>query len=193
MNRRQKKSVQAINYFANKSFNKTINKVKLLKLLWIADKYHLLNYGRPILKDHYVAMELGPVPTCTIDLLKHKNNEYLKENIIVNGYNITSANNVDTSIFSESDIEIYDLVWKEFGQYNEWELVEITHEYPEWKKYENDLKNPQKPKSYPMDFLDFYEIPPHDEKNKSDFFLSIPPNRLFESKRTMLLRQQFEA
>ena len=38
--------------------------------MFFADKEHLLDYGRPITGDSYVAMEHGPVPTSTRDILK---------------------------------------------------------------------------------------------------------------------------
>jgi uncharacterized phage-associated protein len=40
------------------------------KVCYFADKEHLLDYGRPITGDRYVAMEHGPVPSNIRDLLK---------------------------------------------------------------------------------------------------------------------------
>lgn len=39
------------------------------KLLYLADKEHLLDWGRPIVFDRYVAMEHGPVPSCVRNML----------------------------------------------------------------------------------------------------------------------------
>jgi Protein of unknown function (DUF4065) len=43
----------------------------VLKMLYLADKCHLERYGRFIVGDRYVAMEKGPVPSATYDMLKY--------------------------------------------------------------------------------------------------------------------------
>lgn len=39
-----------------------VTKMKLAKLLYFADKKHLVEYGRPVTGDRYTKMELGPAP-----------------------------------------------------------------------------------------------------------------------------------
>ena len=46
----------------------------IVKTLFLADRQHLNEFGRPITFDNYVAMTHGPVPSCSYDLLK--SNEY---------------------------------------------------------------------------------------------------------------------
>ena len=55
-----KKATQALNFFALKKDGK-INKMKAIKLIYLADRLHLRKYGRPIVGDIYWAMKLGPV------------------------------------------------------------------------------------------------------------------------------------
>ena len=43
-------------------------KMKALKLVYIADRYHLRKYGRLITNDTYFAMNYGPVPSGTKDI-----------------------------------------------------------------------------------------------------------------------------
>ncbi len=40
------------------------------KVCYFADKSHMLDYGRPVTGDRYVAMEHGPVPSTIYNLLK---------------------------------------------------------------------------------------------------------------------------
>lgn len=47
-----------------------INKLKALKLVYFADRYHLWKYGRPITNDEYFAMNFGLVASATKDLAK---------------------------------------------------------------------------------------------------------------------------
>jgi uncharacterized phage-associated protein len=44
---------------------------KLFKILYFADQKHLVEYGRPITEDRYIAMRHGPVPSEVYDLLKY--------------------------------------------------------------------------------------------------------------------------
>lgn len=62
-----KKATQILNYFAIKEGGK-INKMKALKLTFLADRYHLRKYGRLITNDEYFAMEFGPVASGVKDI-----------------------------------------------------------------------------------------------------------------------------
>ena len=48
-----------------------VTKMKLFKLLYFADKRHLLTCGRPIIGDRYLKMDYGPVPSRAYNLIKH--------------------------------------------------------------------------------------------------------------------------
>ena len=123
----------------------------MVKLLYLADKCHLIRYGRTISGDDFWAMPLGLVGSVTKDVLdfdedenKHFPNpesEYastmlqrtwahtFKPKVLCNQDNINQL--------SETDIEALHLVAKHFGNYDTWDLVRFTHRYPEWKQYEN--------------------------------------------------------
>jgi hypothetical protein len=62
-----RKTTQALNFFARKSGGE-MNKLKALKLVYFADRYHLRRYGRPITGDEYLAMPYGPVASGAKDL-----------------------------------------------------------------------------------------------------------------------------
>jgi hypothetical protein len=62
-----KKATQAVNYFAQRSGG-IINKMKAIKLIYFADRYHLRKYGRPITNDEYLAMDYGLVSSGVKDI-----------------------------------------------------------------------------------------------------------------------------
>ena len=62
-----RKATQALNFFAQRAGG-SINKMKALKLVYFADRYHLRKYGRPVVGDEYLAMNYGPVASGTKDL-----------------------------------------------------------------------------------------------------------------------------
>lgn len=162
----QKKGTQAINYFARKKDGR-INKMKAIKLIYFADRYHLRKYGRPIIGDIYFAMKLGPVGSVLLDTANLQNNlegEYLKyaqrflahpkEN---DNEEIISKSAVDLSVFSQTDIEALEIAFKEFGDKDQFELANITHIYPEWARHKKELDGGRK--RVQMDYFDFFSNP----------------------------------
>ena len=51
---------------------KKADKIHLIKLMYLADKYHLMNYGRTITGDEYFAFPKGPGGSKTMDVLNFK-------------------------------------------------------------------------------------------------------------------------
>src|SRR6187549_461447 len=62
------KTREALAYLAWKSPG-GLDKYRACKLLFLADKYHLVKYGRTITGDVYYALPLGPAPTRTLNIL----------------------------------------------------------------------------------------------------------------------------
>lgn len=157
-----KKAVQALNHYALKQGG-SINKMKALKLIYLADRHHLRKYGRLITNDTYFAMEYGPVPAAVKDIAERSiglgkiESKYSKKYIAqVNKYHYKPRERVENKVFSQSDIEALDIIWKEYGHYDQFELAELTHKYPEWKKHKRSLN------TFPriqMALEDFFENP----------------------------------
>ncbi|MDD4874478.1 MAG: Panacea domain-containing protein [Dehalococcoidales bacterium] len=159
------KCTQTLNFFANKAGGR-INKMKALKLVFFADRYHIRKFGRLLTNDNYVAMEHGPVPSKTKDIAE--SNDYLDDIIkkysqgfvdSANNRALCSKNEVDESVFSESDLEALNFAWDTFGNFDQFELRDITHNYPEWYKFKDKLSNGS---CYTMDLLDFLKDPKDD-------------------------------
>jgi len=60
--------VQALGYLLSLDDNHKMNRVKLIKLLWAADRFHLRKYGRSVTETDYVAMYHGPVSSLALDI-----------------------------------------------------------------------------------------------------------------------------
>src|SRR3990167_9391361 len=54
------KLAQALAFLATSV--RDLSKLKAAKLLYFADKQHLLQHGRPIIGDRYFCLDCGPVP-----------------------------------------------------------------------------------------------------------------------------------
>jgi len=157
------KSTQAINYFAKKSGG-TIDKLKVVKLIFFADRYHLRKYDRLVTNDSYFAMKLGPVSSGTKDILD-ANSSFIDQDIIDysseyfnrEANDVISTQEVDYAVFSKSDIESLDFAWDTFGKYNQINLKDITHYYPEWRKHKPAIDSGVK--QIQMNYKDFFEEP----------------------------------
>lgn len=159
------KTVNVLGYFAKKQGGEAMNCMKAYKLIWLADRYHLRQYGRTITGDRYFAMQRGLVPSDTKNIVEGENPRH----IIVEGLNRTAiqhdkgsfsyrfVSDIDQDVFSESDREVLELIWKTYGKMDQWQLSELSHKAPEWKEYEALLKEGGEKKSYPVDFDFFFE------------------------------------
>jgi uncharacterized phage-associated protein len=141
-----KKSVQSLNFFAIKSGG-NLNKMKALKLIWLADRYHLRHFGRTITGDVYFAMPYGPVASTTRDILEKNTglsdselnygNEFLETS---DKYHYNSSKDFDKKPFSSTDIEVLEKIFNQYSKYSEFELSKKSHSFPEWKKWESALE-----------------------------------------------------
>ena len=62
------KTLNALLFVANRVRRKDFHKI--FKIIYFADRQHLVDWGRPITGDTYIAMEAGPVPSHMYDMLK---------------------------------------------------------------------------------------------------------------------------
>jgi uncharacterized phage-associated protein len=160
-----RKATQALNFFARKAGG-NVNKMKALKLVYFADRYHLRKYGRPVVGDEYVAMNYGPVASGTKDLaemsdfLGEEEARYAKKFIepSESGRMYRSISDVDEKVFSESDREALAFAWSRFGRVDKFELSKLTHRYPDWKRHEAALQSKVVTR-VPMNYRDFLKDP----------------------------------
>jgi uncharacterized phage-associated protein len=150
-----KKFASVVAYLAARKTQ--ITKKELCKLIYFADKEHLLRYGRPITGDRYYAFEQGPVPTRGLDALNGRN-KYPEDDAEVAKYGKLRGwtfqyNGVpaDLKALSKSDIEVLDRVFQKIGHLPAWELERLSHKDPAWAKAEQNG---------PMDFELFFEGSP---------------------------------
>jgi len=154
-------SVQAIYYIA-KQLNKPLDKLTLLKLVFFADRYHLRKYARTITDDTYFALQYGPVASNTKDILDDLQTEATGElyaqrfidQIDPKTYR-AKENSEELDYLSETDIEALNFAIENFGSLGSFDLVNLTHEYPEWKRFEHSLKSGMRSERMNMD--DFFE------------------------------------
>lgn len=155
-----KKAVQLINYFAAANQG-AINKMKALKLIWLINRLHLRRYARTVTGDTHYAMEWGAVPSDTKNVIEGKvahqsiEKEYFDQYLSLDGHSIKSVQNVNSNVFSETDLEVADEILKNYNGLDQFELANYSHYFPEWKRFQEKIE--QSGSSYKMDINDFFE------------------------------------
>lgn len=140
------KFLAAVQYISSKELP-NLDAYKICKLLFFADKYHLVSYGRPITGDVYCALRYGPVPSQALDLLnalakgEDEDDENVKRMasrfVIDRRFRYPRFSTTDASGFSDlskSDLMSLDEVINEFGKMNFNQLKSITHAVYAYKK-----------------------------------------------------------
>ena len=166
-------TLEMIAYLADKLGRKEVNKMKLLKLLWLTDRLHAQRYGSTITGDTYVAMKNGPVLSETYDLLKGtvyqtESKEYLSQSSDKYNIKIHAKPNIDE--LAETEIEVADEVIGYFGNLDGFGLSNISHDFPEWKEHESDLVE----KSINQAAIDINKFMLADVKNSIPLFFDVP-------------------
>src|SRR6185436_4198819 len=151
---------EALAYLASKSPG--LDVYRACKLLFLADKYHLVRYGRTITGDRYYAMPHGPAPNRVLNLLniflEDPSTTWLSSVLTIDRsfrYPHLVANGpLELDNLSQSDIKALDVTLERFGSKTFDELKSLTHEMV---AYRNAWDKRGRKKSVPMDFEDFFE------------------------------------
>jgi|SRR3990172_3089863 len=112
--------------------------MKLLKLLYLADRRALQLWERPITFDRYASLDQGPVLSNAYDIIKSKavdSGDFWSEFIVPAGrYRVQLRGDPPKMVkLSSAEIDVLREVFKEFGGWDQWKLVEYTHQLPEYK------------------------------------------------------------
>jgi uncharacterized phage-associated protein len=157
-----KKAIQALNFFALQDGG-NFNKMKAIKLVWLSDRLHLRKYGRTITGDIYFALPHGPVPSTTRDILELNafslsEDEccYADEYLVITGkYDYKSNKEPNLKVFSKTDLDILSTINNYYGRYDHYALRDISHKFPEWKKWESKIGKVGS--RFLMDYKDFFK------------------------------------
>jgi uncharacterized phage-associated protein len=115
-----------------------IDPMKLLKLLYLADRMALKEWERPISYDTYVSMDYGPVLSSTYDLIKGSSSQ---RGDFWRAY-IATLNNQTLVLkgkppkikkLSKAEIEVLERIFECYKRYDSISLSRICHKLPEYR------------------------------------------------------------
>ncbi len=114
--------------------------LKLMKLLYIADRTSLSEYHYSITTDSYYSMKYGPVVSGIYDCISHwgdlPDESPWKNTITINKQEYTAElkkNDCDYIMLSEEEKDILKAVNNEHTEDGQFELSEFTYSFAEWK------------------------------------------------------------
>lgn len=142
--------------------------LKLIKLLYLADREALIRWGRPITTDRYVAMEHGPVVSGIYDLISSEpmpgsQSEWHRYIETVDDWDVQVRQPSRTDELSQAEESLLDEVFQSHGHKNRWDIVKEMHQFPEWS-------DPHK-SSAPISYADIFQAlgrPPEETRELVD-------------------------
>jgi len=177
---RFEKTLQAAAYLLRRESTRQMNYMRLLKVLYIADRESLRRVGRPITGDRVVAMERGPVLSEVYDLIKgaHLRSPEWSDFIQRAEYDVRLVQEPGVGKLSKFEIDVLERVAEENRSRDEWAMVEFTHSFPEWQNNDPGKSS----KVIPLhDILDAIKRPEDEAEIEEDAKAEREFARLFEA------------
>jgi len=114
------------NYFLSRveeEVGDSISNLKLQKLVYYAQGYHLAIFGQPLFTEEIHAWTHGPV----VLSLYHEYKEF-------GSSPIPSPDDFDPAVFSDERLNFLNDVYEAVGQYSAWKLRNMTHAEEPWRE-----------------------------------------------------------
>lgn len=129
---RSRKAAQMCAHFAGKEADGMIDKLKLIKLIYLTERRCLADWHRPMLFDEMFSLPHGPICSSTLNGIdgafqKSTWDEYISRhgNKVVAVKRLSRA---DLDEVSDAEFSIVERIWKRFGGYTASGLRNWTHE-----------------------------------------------------------------
>lgn len=127
--------------------------LKLMKLMYLAERESLRQFGEPITGDKLVSMPHGPVLSMTLNLMNGLSQsvqggwetwmeDRARHEIALRDPSMIRSPEQDLMELSDGDLETLDAVWVQFGHMDKYELRNYTHSgaCAEWEDPEGSSK-----------------------------------------------------
>lgn len=140
----EKKYKNAILFFAKKTQNGTLGKLKIKKLLYYLDFDFFEKYGKSVTGDEYLRFEYGPVPRMAEKILKQMEGKEIKttRRKVKEGLNdqqhIEPLKDFDLSVFTKEELVMLEDVAGKWEKFTGTEMKMATHGEAPWISTEPD-------------------------------------------------------
>ena len=132
----ERKAIQAVAYLITQEGVDKDAYLKLIKLLYLAERACLIDTGRPLTGDQACAMPHGPALSVIADAIDKGQvaegwSEYFAP---VSGYRLVLKRDPGTGALSRYEMEKLAEVASRFRHKDRWQTRDETHHLPEWEK-----------------------------------------------------------
>lgn len=128
---RSRKAAQLCAWFALQNNDKSIEKLKLIKLVYLSEREHLATYEESMLLDELYSLPHGPICSSTLNGINGVIHEEIWDDYVVRNGNIVMAvKNFDRGSLddlSEEDLDLAKCVWSRFGHMTASQIRNYTH------------------------------------------------------------------
>lgn len=133
-----KKSAQVAAFFCQKAGG-SMPVLKLVKLIYLADRSFMGKCGFPITNDHHVSMPHGPANSLTLNFIDGNLESADWDKLVSDraDHDVGLARDWsedDTDELSDAEVEAMEEVWVNFGHMTKYQIRDWTHNNcPEWE------------------------------------------------------------
>jgi len=142
------KAMAAASILLGDTEHRCMEYIRLLKLLYIADREVLAESDAPLLGSRVVAMKNGPLHSRVFDLIKGEDSSATtwQKFFTTHAYSIHLNESPAISSLSRFEIRKLKEVNDKYKNIGTWELVDLTHGFAEWKQaYPDPTENTSRP------------------------------------------------
>ncbi len=131
-----KKTIQAATLLAQRELGGIISRMRLLKLLYIADREALKEIGRTISGDRHAALRKGPILSEFYDIIKGETvrSKVFEKSFKSVGYKLNLIKSAGVGHLNRYEIRKLQEISERYAGQDDEDLSEITHAFSEWKK-----------------------------------------------------------
>jgi hypothetical protein len=134
----EKKATQAAGRLLEQGGN-PMNAMKLIRMLYLADREAILRWGRSITTDFYVFLKHGPVLSQILNLIIEGDDPRLEPSIwsahigLLQDGAVALLGPLEPQQLSDGERGILDETVRQHGARTPWELADLTRALPEWR------------------------------------------------------------
>ncbi len=112
----------------------TMDHMRLVKLLYLAERGSLARLGHPLVGDTYYSLDQGPILSRVLDLCKHKSSGPWAVQIERSGpWAVRLGTTPNLGPLSPAELTVLEDVAKAHRDRDQWELSTLMHGFAEWK------------------------------------------------------------
>jgi uncharacterized phage-associated protein len=141
------KAAQIAAFFAAQQPN--IEKLKLIKLIYLAEREFVARHGHPMLYDELYSLKDGPICSSALNGINGEiDRDYWSKFIALHGRNVATVRPIkrdDLDEISDAELNVLEETWKKFGPLSVGQIRQWTHDHcPEY----TEVKSGRVPISY---------------------------------------------